>query len=369
MLKIVFIAPFDSPHIRRWFDYFDKNTSVDAHLLIASDLFNDKSLWSKGKALFTLRRKLIHTIKEMNPDIVNLHTLLFPNYAITKHVKSKIVITPWNGDVLWYKYGKELLILKYFNRIAEYIKENQIKKSLNQANLVTCNSLEMEKRVLSLLDKNIPTARVQVPGIYSDVWTKVDEGEKLIIRKELNLPTDAFIVFSPRSLASFYNIDIIIRAFHIALQKDNRLILVVKYLASNNLFELQNMVNDLDLQDKVIFVGKIDYVDVVRYFQVSDLCISISSKDSSPQSVVESLSCKTPVIAGDIPVLHELIQDGHNGFIVPCRDPQILAEKIVYVKQNKELMNQLAQNGRKTVLDHHDHYVNMSKMLNLFKAL
>jgi glycosyltransferase involved in cell wall biosynthesis len=369
MKRILFIAPFESPHIFRWFKYFDEDESIDSHLLICYHLIDNRNLWTKILSVLTLKQKIIKVIDSLNPDIVNLHTLLFPNYLLTKSIKKKVVITPWNGDVIWHKYGKELFILRHIKIVAKKIKEVQIKKSLNNADLVTCNSQEMETRVLSLLEKDVPIARIQIPGIYSSLFIKLNEKDKKDTRTKLNLPADPYIILSPRSLDHFYNIDIIISAFNLALKKDNNLFLIIKYFASNKLPEFQEMIMNLGIQDHVVFVGQIDYEEVLEYYQVSDLCISISSKDSIPQSAIESLSCETPVIGGDIPPMHEIIVDGISGFIVPCRDEHILAEKIIYCKNNQMQLKEFARIGRETVIQKHDHLQNMKRMAELFESL
>ena len=369
MKKILFIAPFESPHIRRWFNFFNNNQEIDAHLLICYNLFRNKNIMGKALEIFTLKAKIIRIIDTLDPEIVNLHTLLFPNYLLTRHIKCKVVITPWNGDLLWYKHGKELLFIRYINLIAKGIKEIQIKKSLNKANLITCNSYEMEKRVLSLIQKDIPIANIEVPGIDTKKWTKVSKIEKFRIRKELNLPQDHFIILSPRSLGDFYNIDIIISTFHRVLMHDDKYLLILIYHSSGGLNKLKKLVANYEIKENVFFIGKVDYEEGLKYLQSSDLSISISSKDSSPQSVIEGLSCGIPMIVGDIPVLNEIIINDYNGFIIPCRDSVSLAKKIIEIKENPELIEEITYNGIMKAVEKYDYFNNMSKMLELFLQL
>jgi glycosyltransferase involved in cell wall biosynthesis len=128
-------------------------------------------------------------------------------------------------------------------------------------------------------------------------------------------------------------------------------------------------VRNFKIQDKVKFIGSVKYAQVTKYYQASDLIISVSSRDASPQSVIESLSCEIPVIVGDIPPLREIIIDNHNGFIVPCRNPQLLASKILYIKTNPEAISVIVENGRKTVIQKYDYNSNMHTMHELFKKL
>jgi len=369
MKKILFIAPHESPHILRVFDFFNNQSGIESRLIICKLLLNTKNILTLAYSLITLRKRILKIYSEFNPDIVNFHTVLFPNYLVINKIKCKIVITPWNGDILWYKYGKDFIILKYFMRFAKTIKEKQIKNALNKAHLITCNSYEMINRVNSLIKYPIPVEKIQIPGVSSDIWIKVSPHEKNIIREELNLPINSFLVFSPRALWGFYNIDIIISGFYEALKYDQNLTLLIKYFSSDILSKLQKLIKYYKIQNHVLFIGKCSYSDVLKYFRASDLCISLSSRDSSPQTVIESLSCEVPIIVGDIPVIHELIKNEQTGFIIPLKDPNKIAEKIIYIKNNQKLVEKITQNGRKFVIQEHDYHTNMNKMDSLFRSL
>lgn len=369
MKKILFIAPFESVHITRWFNFFNNTKDIDAHILIFSKLYKKETIFEIFFSLLTLKIKFLKILKNFNPDIVNIHTLLFPNYLVTKYINCKIVITPWNGDIIWHKYGNELLIIRHIKKVVKFIKSKIIKKNLNNADLITFNSNEMKRVVTSYLFKKIPIARVEVPGIETEQYDKVSQTDKIKIRKELKLPLDAFIIFSPRSLGKFYNVDIIVDAFNKVLKFDSNFILLLVYHSLKGYERINRLVTHYRIENNVIFGGEVDHSTVIKYLQSSDLCISLSSKDSSPQSVIESLSCQTPVIAGDISVIHEMIEDGKNGFIVPCKNEQLLADKIIYIKENKDMVQKIVQNGRKVVKDRYDYRNNMNKMHKLFNDL
>lgn len=45
--------------------------------------------------------------------------------------------------------------------------------------------------------------------------------------------------------------------------------------------------------------------------------VQLSNTEGFPYSVYESLQCKTPVISTNYPSVHELLEDGKNGYILP----------------------------------------------------
>ena len=80
----------------------------------------------------------------------------------------------------------------------------------------------------------------------------------------------------------------------------------------------------------MIFLGKIDYIDLPKYFNNNaDLFISISSNDSAPMSLLEAMACGVPPVIADHTAVNELVKDGWNGYVVPQRDPKATAQAII----------------------------------------
>jgi glycosyltransferase involved in cell wall biosynthesis len=61
------------------------------------------------------------------------------------------------------------------------------------------------------------------------------------------------------------------------------------------------------------------------YYNASDVMVSLSSNDSLPNCMLESMACGLPVIMGDIPQTREWVE---GEFRVPPRNADILAERI-----------------------------------------
>ena len=55
------------------------------------------------------------------------------------------------------------------------------------------------------------------------------------------------------------------------------------------------------------------------------------------------MACKTPVIATDVGGNPYLIAEGETGFLVPLNDPWSLANKISFVLENPDLVQQVTE--------------------------
>lgn len=66
---------------------------------------------------------------------------------------------------------------------------------------------------------------------------------------------------------------------------------------------------------------------------------------------LEAMAYKCPCIGTDLNAMKEIIIDGETGFIVKHEDPEDLANKIILLLNNKNMMKEFGINSRKRVLD------------------
>ncbi len=68
-------------------------------------------------------------------------------------------------------------------------------------------------------------------------------------------------------------------------------------------------------------------------------------------SLLESMSCATPVICTNVGGMPEVVREGVNGFVVAPNDPHALAERLTWFFNNPEKAREMGQNGRNIVRD------------------
>lgn len=77
---------------------------------------------------------------------------------------------------------------------------------------------------------------------------------------------------------------------------------------------------------------KIDYIKDYRLlsllYQATDVYVNTSIEDSGPMMVSEALACGTPVVGFDTGVVTNMVIDDYNGYKIPMKDSQKLAEGI-----------------------------------------
>lgn len=123
--------------------------------------------------------------------------------------------------------------------------------------------------------------------------------------------------------------DLLIRVFKWALDKEPgmHLTLVGGGGEEGRLVELSRR---LGVRDALTFAGHRD--NPYPYMAHADLFISSSRYEGSPNAVLESLACGTPVLAFDCPGgTREIVEEGRNGWLVPSEDIGAMATRLISI--------------------------------------
>lgn len=89
-----------------------------------------------------------------------------------------------------------------------------------------------------------------------------------------------------------------------------------------------------DLKDKVMFLGKLPYEEMMRYTQIADAGLTldkdtnINYRFSLPNKVFDYIRAGIPVISSDIIEIKKIIEKYEVGTIIPNHEPLVMAETI-----------------------------------------
>lgn len=109
---------------------------------------------------------------------------------------------------------------------------------------------------------------------------------------------------------------------------------------------LKTLSAELDMGELITFLGAKDQDSLVYYYSAAEMVVMPSHYESFGMVALEAMACGTPVIASDVGGLSFNIEDSFNGYLVPGRDPQALADKILLLLKYKALRNQLSEQAQ-----------------------
>lgn len=109
--------------------------------------------------------------------------------------------------------------------------------------------------------------------------------------------------------------------------------------------KIEAQIKELCLESDVFLLSHKD--NPYKYMGRSDVFVLSSFHEGMPIVLIEAISCGLPVIATDCDFgPREIIKNGHNGFLVPVGNSQIMAEKILIILKNKEIKEKFIKNAK-----------------------
>ncbi len=109
---------------------------------------------------------------------------------------------------------------------------------------------------------------------------------------------------------------------------------------------LEEQALQLQLGDRFVFVGFAR--DVARLLSGFDISVFPSLWEGTPLTVFESLAAGRPIVATDADGLLDVLTDGQDAVIVPKRNAQALADRIIHLIDHPEERARLSERGRVT---------------------
>ena len=107
---------------------------------------------------------------------------------------------------------------------------------------------------------------------------------------------------------------------------------------------LEEMIKQKNLAERFVLLGQKEKAS--RYLKAFDAFALPSIKEGLPYTILEAMAAQIPVVASKIGGVPEMIQNDHNGLLVKPRDPQELAQKILYLSANPDLAQKFIRNSQ-----------------------
>ena len=127
------------------------------------------------------------------------------------------------------------------------------------------------------------------------------------------------------------------------------------------------LTNNLNLKDKVIFLGSQDFVE--NLLPVADLFLLPSQNESFGLVALEALSCGVPVIATNTGGLPEVVENEKCGYLANLGDVEFMAEKGIELLKDENKLGKFKECARKTALEKFDSQIIVPWYENFYKKI
>jgi len=102
------------------------------------------------------------------------------------------------------------------------------------------------------------------------------------------------------------------------------------------------------LENNVDFRGIVAGEDKIRLLREADVFVfpTYFRNEGHPWAIVEAMAAGLPIISTDHGCIRESVQHGDNGFIIPKKCPEAVAETILYLVDHPEVRQSLGRRSR-----------------------
>jgi glycosyltransferase involved in cell wall biosynthesis len=265
---------------------------------------------------------------EEDYDVVHLFNsrAIIHGLKAAKGLKTKIVLyRGYSGNIHWYD---PTAYMKFLHP---------------RVDAIMCNSIGVEQIIRNQKLTNKQKAVTINKGHRTEWYSDVKPSD---IRKEFNIPEDAFLLINVANNRKMKGIPYLLQAMN-SLPEGLNIHLI---LLGNGMDDEANlkMINSGAYSKNIHLPGfRANALSIVA---ASDVFVLPSIMgESITKSVIEAMSLeKTPIIT-DIAGNVELVEDGVSGIVVPKKDPKSLAEAILKLYKDRPLCDSMAKKAKERI--------------------
>jgi glycosyltransferase involved in cell wall biosynthesis len=111
--------------------------------------------------------------------------------------------------------------------------------------------------------------------------------------------------------------------------------------------ELEALSHECDLNDQIIWTGRIDYADIATYFHYSDIFVLPTLEDTWGMVVLEAMLLGKPILCSDGAGASELIEEGQNGYRFEAGNSEELAAMMKKFIDNPEKIDDMGKASKR----------------------
>lgn len=281
---------------------------------------------------------LSRKVRELNVDVVHLNYLR-PKHRVWADMPAgpPYIATAWGSDL-----NREVFQISA-------PKEAHLDAVLHGASAITADSWPL----LKLAEQRT----VRPPQCELVLWSvDLDAFDRTRVqplaqrfRSELGIGLDTKVLLSPRQPKPHYHIERIIEAFAASSWSLNG-VLVQKLHGREGedgyLRELLALAKRLGVADRVLLAPRVAYDELAGLYAMADAAISVPMADGVPSTFLELMALQVPIIAGDLPAYHGVLQHNERALLAPPDDTKALAAALDRLLSEPDLPAKLAKNAK-----------------------
>ncbi|MGD0879560.1 MAG: glycosyltransferase family 4 protein [Anaerolineales bacterium] len=292
-------------------------------------------------------------VAEIQPELVHALRIPFEGMlsVVTPH-GIPLVISTWGNDITLHARGS-------------FFMASLTRGVLNRADgLITDTQRDIQLGIKWGFKSGQPT--LIVPGSGG---IRLDEIGINPVNDELpeELPNEPVIVNPRGQRPGSLRQDVFFQAIPEVLIKVPKAVFVCPSMRGDKESELQ--VDKLGIRSNTKLWPRLSQAQLWRLFQKSQIFVSPSIHDGTPNSMLETMACGCFPIVGDIESMHEWVQPGINGLLVDATDAHSIADAILQAINKPVLRIKAAKYNAVLIAERAAYLPNMARVERFYKEV
>jgi glycosyltransferase involved in cell wall biosynthesis len=277
---------------------------------------------------------LSEVIDRIQPDLIHAMRIPFEGMVATKAYKRSIE----TGG-----YGKRppLLISVWGNDLTLHARSTPVMAYHTRNTLQGCDALHTDcRRDLNIaIDMGFTPTKPSIilpggGGVKLDVFHPTEnQNEK--VGNHIKADKQPITIINPRGFRAYVRNDTFFHSIPLVLEKYPEVRFVCTAMRGEA--QAQKWIKELGIDEKVELLPHQSQEEMADLFRRSQISLSITTHDGTPNTLLEAMACGCFPIAGDIESLREWITPGINGLLVDPDDPKALANAMLDVITQPDL--------------------------------
>jgi len=304
-------------------------------------------------SLLGYKRQFQQVVDSIKPDLI--HALRIPFEGMLSDIPKRnvpLIISTWGNDLTL--HAKSSPIMASLTR-----------KVLNHADALISDTRRDERLGFDWgLRPNAPT--MIIPGAGGIRLEKINQPERVTKFPE-DLPEGSLVVNPRGQRPGSLRQDVFFRAIPRVLEKHPDTYFICPILRGDP--NVEKWVTSLGITQHTRLWPKLSQAELWSLLIKSQVFVSPSLNDGTPNSLLEAMACGCFPVIGNIESMKEWINDGINGFLVDANDEFALAGAIVRALNEPALRVQAAKVNAALVAERADYVRNMRGVRDLYESL
>ncbi|WP_106497424.1 N-acetyl-alpha-D-glucosaminyl L-malate synthase BshA [Lentibacillus sp. Marseille-P4043] len=273
-----------------------------------------------------LASKMAEVIDQEKLDVLHVH------YAMPHAICAILAKQIANRDVkiVTTLHGTDITVLGIDRTF-----KKMIRHGIEQSDAVTAVSHSLVKQTVDMLGVN-----KEISVIYNFVNEKEYHKKELSnVKEQYGIKADEKVIIHISNFRKVKRVADVIHTFQMINKHVKAKLLLVG--DGPEYSDSRQLVDKLDLNDKVLFLGK--QKNVSELLSISDLKLLLSEKESFGLVLLEAMACGVPGIGTNVGGIPEVIDHDETGFIVELGHVEEAAAYAVRLLQDDALLDKFSK--------------------------